>query len=145
MASFLRQLTGREDSPSDDDNNLDSNLDYQLENMEDEDAVFDLPIDVYQDGDNIYLRAFIPGVKPGQIDVNITRDIVEITGERMESEKIDSENYHQRELIWGKFSKKVLLPSEIDVDRVKANTSNGMITMKLPKLDKDRSIKITLD
>jgi HSP20 family protein len=71
--------------------------------------------------------------------------VVEIKGERIEVEKIDLEDYHQRELIWGKFSKKVLLPNEIDVDRVKASTTNGMIIMKLPKLDKDRAVKISLN
>lgn len=145
MTNFFKKLTGGDDFSVEDENQLDSNLDYQLNDIEDEDAIFDLPIDVYQDNDNIYLRAFIPGVKPDQVDVNITRDIVEITGERMESEKIDIENFHQKELIWGKFSKRVLLPHEIDVDRVKANTNNGMITMKLPKLDKDRSVKVSLN
>ncbi len=142
--SFIGQLTGREEKPVTEENELDSNLDYQFD-MENEDTIFDLPIDVYQDNDNMYLRAFIPGVKPEHIDVHITRDVVEITGERVESEKIDSDNYSQRELVWGKFEKKVLLPNEIDVDRVKANTIHGMITLKMPKLDKNRAVKVSLN
>jgi len=145
MTSFLKKLTGGEDNNThEEDTLLDSNLDYQFD-MEDEDAIFDLPIDVYQDNDNMYLRAFIPGVKPESIDLQLTRDIVEISGERSESEKIDSGNYTQRELVWGKFQKKVLLSHEIDVDRVKANTSYGMITLKMPKLDKDRAVKVSLN
>lgn len=145
MTSFLKKLTGGEDNNThEEDTLLDSNLDYQFD-IEDEDAIFDLPIDVYQDNDNMYLRAFIPGVKPESIDLQLTRDIVEISGERSESEKIDSGNYTQRELVWGKFQKKVLLSHEIDVDRVKANTSYGMITLKMPKLDKDRAVKVSLN
>ena len=145
MTSFLKKLTGGEDNNThEEDTLLDSNLDYQFD-MEDEDAIFDLPIDVYQDNDNMYLRAFIPGVKPESIDLQLTRDVVEISGERSESEKIDSGNYTQRELVWGKFQKKVLLSHEIDVDRVKANTSYGMITLKMPKLDKDRTVKVSLN
>jgi len=145
MTSFLKKLTGGEDNNThEEDTLLDSNLDYQFD-MEDEDAIFDLPIDVYQDNDNMYLRAFIPGVKPESIDLQLTRDVVEISGERSESEKIDSGNYTQRELVWGKFQKKVLLSHEIDVDRVKANTSYGMITLKMPKLDKDRAVKVSLN
>ncbi|HIP21613.1 MAG TPA: Hsp20/alpha crystallin family protein [Candidatus Pacebacteria bacterium] len=99
MTSFLKKLTGGEDNNThEEDTLLDSNLDYQFD-MEDEDAIFDLPIDVYQDNDNMYLRAFIPGVKPESIDLQLTRDIVEISGERSESEKIDSGNYTQRELV----------------------------------------------
>jgi HSP20 family protein len=98
MTNFLKKLTGAEESHEDMNNELESNLDYQFE-ISDEETIFDLPIDVYQDNDNVYLRAFIPGVKPEQIDVQITRDVVEITGERVESEKINSDDYHQRELI----------------------------------------------
>jgi HSP20 family molecular chaperone IbpA len=99
MTNFLKKLTGSDDFSENTESELDSNLDYQFTQIEDEDAVFDLPIDVYQDSDNMYVRAFIPGVKPEHVDVNITRDVVEIKGERIEVEKIDLEDYHQRELI----------------------------------------------
>ena len=144
MASFLKKITGYEEPVQEIEEELESNLDYQFDSI-DEDTVFDLPIDVYQDEQNIYLRTFIPGVKKEQIEINITRDVVDIEGERVEEEKISNDNYHQRELIWGKFSKKVLLPHEIDVDRVKANTKFGMLTLILPKLDKDRSVKVSLN
>jgi len=99
MTSFLKKLTGGEDNNThEEDALLDSNLDYQF-NMEDEDEIFDLPIDVYQDNENMYLRAFIPGVKPESIELQLTRDVVEISGERSESEKIDPDNYTQRELV----------------------------------------------
>ena len=143
--SFLKKLTGVDlnNNQPEMENNLDTNLDMSFEM--DEDTVFDLPIDVYEDEDNVYLRAFIPGVRPTDIDIEITREVVNITGERVETEKIDSDKYHQRELVWGKFEKKVLLPHEIDVDRVKASTVHGMITLKMPKLDKDRSVKVNFD
>ena len=144
MASFLKKLTGSDEPVMQEDNNLDSNLDYQFDDIQ-EDTVFDLPIDVYQDDNNIYLRSFIPGVKPEQIDIDITRDTVGISGERVEDEKVENENYNQRELIWGKFSKKVLLPNEIDVDGVSATTKHGMMVLKMPRLDKDRSVKISLN
>jgi len=142
---FLKKLTGVDlnNNQPEMENNLDTNLDMSFEM--DEDTVFDLPIDVYEDEDNVYLRAFIPGVRPTDIDIEITREVVNITGERVETEKIDSDKYYQRELVWGKFEKKVLLPHEIDVDRVKASTTHGMITLKMPKLDKDRSVKVNLD
>ena len=136
-------LTGA-NSNQQEDNSLDSNLDYQLDEYNEEEQVFDLPIDVYFDDENIYVRAFIPGVDLNDIDISISRDTVEIVGERIERKKIEKENFHQKELIWGKFMKKVSLPNEIDVDRVKSNTKNGTIILKLPKLDKDRLVKVSL-
>ncbi len=144
MSNFLKKITGIDNFISDEEI-LDEDLDIELEDIRSEESSFELGVDIFEDEKNIYLQAFIPAIKRENIDINLTRDMLEISGERKRSESHNNGKYFQRELNWGKFSKKILLPHEVEVDRVKAQIEDGMITLKMPKLDKDRLVKVSLD
>jgi HSP20 family molecular chaperone IbpA len=101
-----------------------------------------LPVDVYQTPNEIVIRAFIAGVRPDDINLSITRDMVVIDGTRDERTQIDEEDYFRRELFWGSFSTTVLLPEEIDVDNSTASAKDGLLSITLPKLDKARQTKL---
>lgn len=100
-----------------------------------------LPVDVYQTANEIVIRTFIAGVRPDDISVSISRDMVVIEGSRAASETSDSDYFHQ-ELFWGSFSRTILLPQEVDVDGATAGAKDGLLTLVLPKLDKARQTKL---
>lgn len=102
----------------------------------------ELTVDVYQTDSNIIIRALVAGVRPEDLDVAITRDMVTITGKRVEQKEVGEDNYVYRELFWGAFSRTIVLPAEVDVDMAEATEKHGLLTIKLPKLNKDRQTKL---
>jgi HSP20 family protein len=102
----------------------------------------ELPVDMYQTGDAIIIRAFIAGVSPGDLDISITRDMVTIKGIREEFQETPEDDYQNRELFWGKFSRTLLLPEEIVIDESEAQEKHGLLEIRLPKLDKRRSTRL---
>ena len=101
-----------------------------------------LTVDVYQSDSDIVIRALVAGVRPDDLDVAITRDMVTISGKRVEQKEISEDDYVYRELYWGGFSRTIVLPAEVDVDAAEASEKHGLLTIKLPKLNKDRQTKL---
>ncbi len=101
-----------------------------------------LPVDVHQTANDIVIRAFVAGVRPDELNISISRDMVEIEGSRMEREQVAGPDYFTRELFWGSFSRTILLPQEIDVDASSASAKDGLLTIILPRLDKARQTKL---
>ena len=101
-----------------------------------------LPVDVHQTSSDIILRAFVAGVRPDELNISISRDMVEIEGSRMEREQVSGPDYFTRELFWGSFSRTILLPQEVDVDAASASAKDGLLTIILPKLDKAKQTKL---
>jgi len=104
-----------------------------------------LTLDVYQTDSDIVIKSTIAGVNPEDIDINITNDMVTIRGKRTKDDEVSTENYYYQELYWGSFSRSVILPVEVDADRAKANIKNGILTLKLPKIEKVKTKKIKVD
>ena len=102
----------------------------------------ELTVDVYQTPDDIVIKTIVAGVKPEDLDISITRDMVTIRGARQETREVEDGDYFHKELYWGSFSRTILLPQEIDVDAAEAIERHGLLTLKLPKLDKTRQTKL---
>jgi len=101
-----------------------------------------LTVDVFQNDSDIVIQSTVAGVRPDDLDVQITRDMVTIRGKREQNREVSGDNYFYQELYWGSFSRSILLPSEVDVDESEATLKNGLLTVRLPKLDKNRSEKL---
>lgn len=147
MAGFLSKLTGSNESEEDfnNENDFESNIDYSMDDMLDSSDEISLAVDAFEDEDNLYIKAFIPSVDPKELDIDISRDTVTISGERFEVEERDQDQFFQRELSWGKFQKRILLPKEIDIESIKASVNHGTLTLRLPKIDKDRKVKVQIN
>jgi len=109
------------------------------ENDEDEG---ELAVDVYQTPEDIIIKAMVAGIKPEDLDISITRDMVTIKGAREAAAEISEENFFFRELYWGSFSRTILLPQEVEVEEAEASERNGLLTIRLPKVDKGRQTKL---
>ena len=101
-----------------------------------------LPVDVHQTAGDVIIRAFVAGVRPDELNISISRDMVEIEGNRTEREEISGPDYFTRELFWGSFSRTILLPQEVDVEASSASAKDGLLTIILPKLDKAKQTKL---
>lgn len=106
------------------------------------DAEGQLTIDVYQTETDIVIKSTIAGVKPEDLDVAINNDMVTIKGERKQEEVVDGENYYYQECYWGGFSRSVVLPVDVMVDKAEAALKNGILTIRLPKAQTNKTKKI---
>ena len=106
--------------------------------IEEESEDAELAVDVYQTEGDIIIQTMVAGVKPEDLELSIARDIVTISGKREESRNVDEENYFVKELYWGKFSRTISLPQEIEPEEVDATERHGLVTIKLQKVDKEK-------
>jgi HSP20 family molecular chaperone IbpA len=104
----------------------------------------ELPVDMYQTGEDVVIRALIAGVSPDDLDISITRDMVTIKGAREEMQEAADDDYYHRELFWGSFSRTLLLPEEVLIDEAEAQEKHGLLEIRLPKVDKNRSTKLSV-
>ena len=110
--------------------------------MEEDAAEGQLTVDVYQTPDEIVIRSIVAGVRPDDLDISISRDMVTVRGTREEQKEVSDDNYFHKELYWGSFSRTVLLPAEVEVEEAQANEKHGLLTIRLPKIDKEKQTKL---
>ncbi len=101
-----------------------------------------LSVDVYNTPSEIVIKTMVPGVKPDDLDVSITRDYVVIRGERSEDRTVSEDDYIHQELYWGSFVREIPLPEEINVEEAEAIEKHGLLILRLPKHDKNRQTKL---
>lgn len=101
-----------------------------------------LTVDVYQTPNEIIIETMISAVKPDDLDISITREMVTIRGTRERGRTVEEDQYFFRELYWGSFSRTILLPQEIEPELADAKEKNGLLTIILPKVNKDKLHKL---
>jgi HSP20 family protein len=117
-------------------------INNSLENPDEHADMGQLSVDVINQPEEIIIRAIVAGVKPHELDVQISRDMVVITGTREEDKEIDERDFYHRELYWGSFSRKIILPEEIDVELSSAEEKHGLLELHLTKIDKNKKTKL---
>lgn len=101
-----------------------------------------LAIDVYQAGNDIIIEAPVAGVGIDDLDLEISPESVAIRGKREQREKVDENDYLYQECYWGKFSRSIILPQEINPDHSTATFKNGVLRITLPKVNKQKMKKV---
>jgi HSP20 family protein len=103
-----------------------------------------LAVDVYQTDDHVVIKSAIPGVKPEDIDISLTGDILTIKGESKSEEEVKEEDFVRREMRYGSFARTVAVPVPVVADKAEAQFDNGVLTLTLPKAEetKPKTIKI---
>lgn len=139
---FFERLTGSirleeyEEEVVDEKENKHTNW-LEVENEEAE-----LTVDVYQTPRDIIIQTMTAGVRPEDIELEIARDVIVIKGKRENEQNIDDENYFLKELYWGKFSRTISLPQEVEPEYVEATEKHGLLTIKIQKVDKEKKSKV---
>ncbi len=101
-------------------------------------------IDVYQNADEVVVKASLPGLKAEDVQISVTADILTLRGEFKEENEQEGKTYHLRENRYGAFERQVMLPTDVQTDKAKADFENGILTITLPKAEtvKPRTISI---
>lgn len=103
-----------------------------------------LAIDAFSSGSFVVVRALVGGARLEDIDVSVTQDTVTIKGSRLAPDDSLSDEFYYQELYWGPFQRKILLPTGIDIDKIDATIHNGVLTVKILKLDKTKEEKVEI-
>jgi HSP20 family protein len=100
-------------------------------------------VNMWDDRDNVYVEAEVPGLKAEQLDITVVGDELTLRGERPEQEQTDLQ-YHRRERGVGSFTRVIRLATDVDPQRVQAALNDGVLLLTLPKAEaaKPRKIKV---
>lgn len=143
--SFFEKLTGAIRMPDDSDEVPERTLkvrDSGDNDIDEEPGDGELMVDVYQTPSDIVIKTMVPGVRPEDLDLTITRDLVTVRGKREVERTISEDDYFHKELYWGSFSRTIVLPQEVDIEEAEAIEKHGLLIIRLPKLDKNRQAKL---
>jgi len=102
----------------------------------------ELAVDVYQTEEEIVIQSTIAGIKPESLDISVENDVVTIRGIRERSEEDGERDYFYQECYWGPFSRKIILPEETDPSRTDATMKEGVLTIRIPKIQKEKKRKV---
>jgi len=104
----------------------------------------ELCLDMYETDSDVVVTAALPGVKPEDVDITITGDVLSIKGEVKSEAKVEKANYYRQERRYGAFHRTVPLPVPIQPDKAEAKFKDGILTLTMPKAEEARpkTIKI---
>ena len=103
-----------------------------------------LELDMYQTDKDVVIKTAIPGLKPEEVDISITGDVLTIKGEHKEEQEVKEENYLRKERRYGTFRRSLQMPVAVKSDKAEAMFENGVLTLTLPKAEevKPKQIKV---
>ncbi|QQR82531.1 Hsp20/alpha crystallin family protein [Candidatus Campbellbacteria bacterium] len=147
--SFFQRLTGAintdDDFLDDDESPKDLMRKDSISTLaEDREQEAELAVDVSQTPTEIIIKTMVAGVGLDDLDVSISQEMVTIKGSRREMYEADDSDYFHRELYWGTFARTILLPAEVKAEDAVAELKNGLLTIRLPKIDKQRQTKLRI-
>lgn len=107
---------------------------------------FSPSVDAYEEDDKYVIKASLPGIEKDDIEINLEEKRITFSGERKHTDEIKEENMYRSEILYGSFERSFSLAEEINVDAVKADFTNGLLKLELPKKEekKSKSRKLTL-
>ena len=92
-------------------------------------------LDVYDQKDDLIVKAEIPGLSKEEIDISLEGNMLTIKGEKRKEEEVKEEDYYRSERAYGAFSRSIELPAAVQTDRVNASFKNGVLEIRLPKTE----------
>jgi HSP20 family protein len=101
-------------------------------------------IDVVEDGEQLVLRADLPGMTEDDIEVEVKDGVLTVSGERKTEEKKEDEGYFRVERAFGHFSRSLTLPEGVAADKVTANFDNGVLEVRIPKPEERKPHRIQI-
>lgn len=104
-------------------------------------------VDVFEEKDDIVVKAELPGMGKEDIQVNLTDHMLTIKGEKKKEEEVKEENYYRSERSYGSFVRTLELPRDVHTDKIKASFKNGVLEVRMPKTEeaKAKEIKVKVD
>ena len=103
-----------------------------------------VPLDVIKDGDDIVVRASVPGVNPNDVHITVENDVLTIRGESKSGSEVAEGNYLMRERRSGSFHRSLRLPDTVDVDGAETSYDNGVVSINFPKMESKKARRLEL-
>ncbi len=103
-----------------------------------------LAVDVYEEKDDVILKAEIPGLSKEDISVQVTDSTLMIKGEKKREEEVKEDDYYRCERFFGSFTRAVALPCDVKADQVKASFKNGVLEVRMPKTEEAKKKAVTV-
>jgi HSP20 family protein len=92
-----------------------------------------LPVDITEREGNLFVKAAVPGVDPGDLQITIENNVLSISGETRHQSETENEKIYRREVSYGTFSRSIRLPEKLELDQIEATFNNGMVTVRIPR------------
>ena len=104
-------------------------------------------VDVFEEKDDVVVKAELPGMEKDNIEVNLTDHTLTIKGEKKKEEEIKEENYYRAERSYGSFLRTLDLPKDVRAEKVKASFKNGILEIRMPKTEeaKAKEVKVKVE
>jgi HSP20 family protein len=105
-----------------------------------------LPVDIFEDGESVMVRAEIPGIRKEDLNLQLTPDSITISGKKSNEQKVQEKDFYRLECSYGSFTRTCQLPAEITVDKARAVFKDGILEVRIPKsLETTRSRKLSIE
>jgi HSP20 family protein len=96
---------------------------------------FSPSVDIFEEGDEVVVKAETPGMKKEDLDVKIEGDTITVSGEKKTEEKVEKKDYYRLERSYGSFCRSFRLPTEVQADKAKASFKDGLLEVRIPKTE----------
>lgn len=104
----------------------------------------EMAIDFYETPSDFFVLSAIGGIEQKDLEIEIKNNILIIKGFRQDPSQEKEKNYFLKECHWGPFSRKIILPEEIDITKIEAFFQKGILKIKIPKTQKIKEKKIEI-
>ena len=104
-------------------------------------------VDIYETEHELVVKADLPEIQPEQLDIRVENNILTIRGERKFEQKVNEDNYLRVERTYGSFARSFSLANTVNSEAIKADYSNGVLTLSIPKREeaKPKQIKVNVE
>jgi HSP20 family protein len=115
---------------------------WTIEEME-----FSPAIDIYEEENDVVVKAELPGMKKEDLDISLSEDAITIAGEKKSEHKTERKGFYRHESSYGSFCRTMALPVDVQTDKVKADFKDGILEIRLPKTEeaKKKEVKIKIE
>jgi len=100
--------------------------------------------DIYEEGDNIVVKAEVPGVDKSDIHLQVENNVLTLRGERKRDREVKSENLFRTERFYGSFTRSFTLPVTVDTEKIRAEYRDGVLLVTLPKVEEAKPRRINV-
>jgi HSP20 family protein len=92
-------------------------------------------VDIFIEGEDVVVKAEVPGMKKEDLDVSLTEDTITISGEKKKEEKVEKKDYYRVERSYGSFKRSSRLPAEVQTEKATAKFKDGILEVRIPKTE----------
>lgn len=111
---------------------------------QDAEATWTPSVDIFEKGEELVIRAELPGIDKEAIEVRVENDTLTLSGSRERDEEIEDEHVYRLERVHGNFARSFRLPKTVDASRIEAEFNNGVLQVRLPKAEEAKPRKVEI-